>query len=147
MNQISRENAREERQEFSVASNYLKESILEYVNSHEISPDAGAEERAHYIYDTAASVAKLSLNCIQVLDQETINTANGQVGGLDVINLLYALRQVAETQATGVTQGKWGIKKEIVDTDEFKSAVANSDVKSTEQIRLEILSLIRIADE
>ena len=67
------------------------------------------------------------------LDEETLKQLNNQKGNLVVLNRLLALRQLAETQLTGLTQGTWGIPPDIISSDEFQEAVAASSIELTKE--------------
>lgn len=135
MLKINRESAMEQ-PEFAMADSFLRSCVTKVAESQEIS--AGTETKEDQLvrhFRLVASVSRLYLHILAVLNQDLLETLKGKKGNILSINKFLALRQLTETQLKGVTQGTWDVESKGVSTDTFQQETANSQISvSSEEI-------------
>lgn len=126
MQKIKRSEA-ENRPEFQEAKLFLKERVAKIANTYSRSEELSIDEKANLHFQMVADISRMYLIILESFSSDDLKNLSNQQNNLHFLNRLLALRQLTETQLTGVMQGTWGLPPDIVESDEFKSAMARSD--------------------
>ena len=85
--------------------------------------DLDDKKIAHW--NLVARITKLYMVVLSTLSEELLNSLNKTKGNLFKLNKFLALRQLTETQLTGITQGTWDLPQDVVSKKLFTQQVAS----------------------
>lgn len=127
MEKISRQSALQ-RVEFAFADELLR-SYVERVAETEkgkMRKGMSVDDKKLAHWDLVAKISKLYMVVVSSLSEDLIEKINKTKGNVFKLNKFLALRQLAETQLTGIMQGTWDLGNEIVSKELFQQRVADS---------------------
>ena len=120
-----------EHEEFELANNFIKQNVEKIAS--EIHTTDDIEQRILNHYDMVAQISRFYLFVIESFTENDLKELNNEKGNLKKLNRLLALRQLCEKQLTGVMNGAWGLKKEVIESDNFKRKVGLSKINITKE--------------
>jgi len=121
------------REEFSIADNFIKQKIHQIASSVPTTNEDEMEKRISNHYDMVAQITRMYLFIIESFTENDLKALNKKQGNMVKLNRLLALRQLCEKQLNGVMNGSWGLKKEVVESDNFKRKVAIAKLHFTKE--------------
>lgn len=130
-----------ERIEFQVADRILK-SYVHRAAAHQAASNwenIDMDTRKVEHWNLVVRITKLYMVVLSALSEDLVGKINKTQGNLFKINKFLALRQLAQTQLTGLTQGTWDLDSRVVSKELFsKNVSAASCPVTTQEIEEEI---------
>ncbi len=120
-------------EEFTIANDFIKQKINQIASSIPKTEEEEMEKRISSHYDMVAQITRMYLFIIESFTEHDLKSLNKQKGNIVKLNRLFALRQLCEIQLHGVMNGSWGLKKEVVESDNFKRKVSMAKLHFTKE--------------
>ena len=121
--------------EFKFADNILR-SYVKRAAASTGKPDWSGldlDEKKVEHWNLVARITKLYMVVLSSLSEDVLKEINETKGNLFKLNKFLALRQLAETQLTGITQGTWYLPQDVVNKKLFTEQVARMRCEVTRE--------------
>jgi hypothetical protein len=109
---------------FEIANTFIKQKIEQIASHIPKTNEDEMEKRILNHYNMVAQITHMYLFIIESFTENDLKDLNKQTGNIVKLNRLLALRQLCEKQLHGIMNGGWGLKKEVVESDNFKRKVS-----------------------
>jgi argonaute-like protein implicated in RNA metabolism and viral defense len=109
---------------FEIANTFIKQKIEQIASHIPKTNEDEMEKRILNHYNMVAQITRMYLFIIESFTASDLKDLNKQKGNIVNLNRLLALRQLCEKQLHSIMNGGWGLKKEVVESDNFKRKVA-----------------------
>ena len=125
MEKVSRDDAMK-RIEFQFADQLLRTFVERVALSSDKVDWTGLnlDEKKVEHWNLVVRIAKLYMTVLSSLSEDVLKTIDKTKGNLFKLNKFLALRQLAETQLTGITQGTWDLDETVINKKLFSEQVA-----------------------
>ena len=109
---------------FEIANTFIKQKIEQIASHIPKTNEDEMEKRILNHYNMVAQITHMYLFIIESFTENDLKDLNKQTGNIVKLNRLLALRKLCEKQLHGIMNGGWGLKKEVVESDNFKRKVS-----------------------
>lgn len=126
---------------FLFADNFLKENINRISSKYNTKEELSDQNKADIHYNMVSEITSFFLHISAIFGENDLKKLDKTEANLLILNRYLAIRQLVQSQVEGVMSTKWGLPKEITDSENFKINIARFKNDLTKEQFVEILKV------